>query len=78
MSAPTLAPDSLAIAVGIADREQFSACLRSADASAELMSDRSIAELMGVAALPTFVVDREWVSGVEPARLRELVLRHLR
>jgi protein-disulfide isomerase len=70
--------DSLASLSGVSDQPRFAHCMRSAQAATTLAADRALAAGLGVSVLPTLIVDREWLRGIEALELRGVLIDRLR
>lgn len=66
--------DSLTTLAPIANVQQLRTCFQAADAFGKVADDVRLGRRFGVSSTPTLVVDREWMSGISPPRLRELLL----
>lgn len=62
--------DSVAVVSGVPQKEEFTTCLTSADAAAQLAADVNLGKRLGVAGTPTLILDGEWLRHVDPPTLR--------
>lgn len=70
--------DTVIAAANLADSAAVRRCLSSQEVANELQRELAIGRRLGVSGTPTFIVDREWLRGVDAPSLRALLYQRLR